>query len=88
MLYKPDETKVGLVRGYVVYADRTTGLIGLDVAKKDDQGCHVAYTFWHRHDEDPAIVSGELRRLHNCVTSFRDCSCSMVGFEYKDYRRN
>ena len=87
MMSKPDTNRIGLVRGYVVYATRDAGCIGLDVAKNEERfNVNVAYTFWHRHDDDPKIVEQELSRLFRCVEQFNDFSAGMLGYEYKDYK--
>ena len=83
---KVDTSKVGLVRGYVVYSQWRAGCISLDRAKDDD--CievGVAYTLWHRHDDDPAQVEAELEALTRFYTRCRDCDGAMFGFEYREY---
>lgn len=85
---KVDTTKKMLVRGYVVYSQWRAGCISLDRAK--DENCvevGVAYTLWHRHDDDPARVEAELEALAKFYMSFKDCDGLMYGFEYKDYER-
>lgn len=84
---KVDTSKKMLVRGYVIYGQWRTGCLSMDRAKDDNcLEVGVAYTFWHRHDEDPEIVEGELDRLQKCYTSFCGWDGLMVGFEYRDYQ--
>lgn len=85
---KVDVSKVGLVRGYVVYSQWRAGCIDIRQAK-DDRNINVgvAYTLWHRHDEDPKIVENELNKLVELYTSFNDCDGAMFGFEYRPYER-
>lgn len=83
---KVDTSKKQLVRGYVVYAQWRAGCISMERAKDEniiDVG--VAYTPYHRHDEDPTIVETELERLSKLYMSFKDIGGLMMGFEYKDY---
>ena len=83
---KVDTSKVGLVRGVLVYSQWRAGCIGIEKAKDDnclDVG--VAYTLWHRHDEDPAIVEQEFEKLYRCYRSFRDSDTFMMYFEYRPY---
>lgn len=83
---KVDTSKVGLVRGYVIYSQWRAGCIGMEEAKNDDNVCvGVAYTLWHRHDEDPSIVENELQQLQRCYQRFKDWDGSMMGFEYRPY---
>ena len=84
---KVDTTKVGLVRGVVIYSQWRTGQLSIERAK--DDGCHdvgVAYTLWHRHDEDPRIVENELERLSRLYGSFKECDARMEYFEYAPYK--
>lgn len=83
---KVDTSKVGLVRGYVIYSQWRAGCLGMDEAKDDNRiDVGVAYTLWHRHDEDPRVVENELMQLHNCYSHFKDWDGSMIGFEYRPY---
>lgn len=85
---KVDTSKMGLVRGYVIYSQWGAGCISMDEAKDDNNiNVGVAYTPWHRHDEDPAIVEGELKQLMNCYSHFKDWEGSMMGFEYRSYSK-
>ena len=87
-MYLPDENKKGMVRGYVVYASNAVGYISLEEAKKGTtHNLNVAYTFWHRHDENPEAVRSELERLSKCVSGFHSYSAAMLGYEYKEYNR-
>lgn len=84
---KVDTSKVGLVRGYFVYAQWRAGCISMDRAKdEDNMNVGVAYTPWHRHDDDPKIVEDELDRLVKLYSGFRDCEGGMIGFEYRPYK--
>lgn len=88
-MYLPDENKTGMVRGYVVYASSAVGCISLEEAKNGmTHNLNVAYTFWHRHDENPEVVRHELEQLSKCVSSFHNFSSAMLGYEYKEYKRN
>ena len=83
---KVDTSKVGLVRGYVIYSQWRAGCIGMDQAKDENNiNVNVAYTPWHRHDEDPTIVEKELKQLLNCYSQFQDFEGAMMGFEYRPY---
>lgn len=85
---KVDRTKVGLVRGVVIYSQWGSGRIGIEDAKDENNVCvGVAYTMWHRHDENPSVVERELERLGNLYTSFDACDAAMMGFEYKEYKQ-
>lgn len=85
---KVDTSKKCLVRGYVVYSQWRAGCISMERAKDDNvTDVGVAYTPWHRHDEDPAIVEKELDQLCKFYMDFADTDGAMLGFEYKDYRR-
>ena len=86
---KVDTTKVGLVRGYLIFSQWRAGCIGLEEAKDEDNvRVHVAYTPWHRHDEDPAIVEKELKQLSRCYSSFESYEGCMLGFEYRPYSKS
>ena len=86
---KPDTEKKCLVRGYVVYSQWREGLIGVDVAKDDNHpNVGIAYTLWHRHDENPDAVEHELNQLYNVYSRFLDCDAMMLGYEYRDYKHN
>lgn len=84
---KVDTSKVGLVRGVLVFSQWGAGRISMEDAKDDDNICvHVAYTPWHRHDEDPFTVEAELEKLYRCYRSFRDFDGCMLNFEYRPYK--
>ena len=87
-MIKPNTYKKGLIRGYVIYAESQAGCISMDAAK-DENNIYVgiAYTLWHRHDDDPNIVMNELDRLQKCYSSFHDYAGGMLGYEYKPYSR-
>ena len=86
-MYLPDENRTGMVRGYVVYASSSVGCISLEEARTGKtHNLNVAYTFWHRHDENPEAVRTELEQLIKCVSRFHNFSASMIGYEYKDYK--
>lgn len=77
-----------LVRGYVIYGQWGAGCIGIDQAKDENNiNVGVAYTLWHRHDEDPAIVEHELEALERCYSHFKAWEGNILGFEYRNYRR-
>ena len=77
-----------LVRGYIIYSQWRAGCVGIDEAKDENNlEVGIAYTLWHRHDEDPAIVESELEALEKCYSRFKDWDGSLLGFEYRDYRR-
>ena len=87
-MLKVDTSKRGLVRGYIIYFQWRSGYVSLERAKDDE--ClenGVAYTFWHRHDEDPTIVENELEQLVRCYSKFKDYEGCMMGFEHRDYRK-
>ena len=85
---KVDTSKVGLVRGYLIYAQWRAGRISIEDAKDEDNVCvGVAYTPWHRHDEDPSKVEDELNMLSRCYATFDSYEGAMLGFEYKEYRK-
>ena len=85
---KVDTSKIGLVRGCLIYSQWGAGCIGLDEAKDDNniEVC-IAHTPWHRHDDNPAIVERELKQLADLYRSFRDTESSMMWYEYRDYRK-
>ena len=83
---KVDTNMVGLVRGYVIYSQWRAGCISMKEAKDDNNvRVGIAYTLWHRHDEDPTIVENELNKLSKLYMSFHDCDGEMLGFEYRPY---
>ena len=85
---KVDTSKIGLVRGYVIYSQWRPGCIGMEEAKDENNvQVGVAYTPWHRHDEDPTIVEKELKQLMNCYSHFKDWDGGMIGFEYRSYSK-
>lgn len=87
-MIKADTNKKGLIRGYVIYAESQAGCISMDKAKDEsDIYVGIAYTPWHRHDDDPNIVESELNRLQKCYSSFNDYAGGMIGYEYKPYSR-
>lgn len=87
-LMMPDSNRKQLVRGYLVYSQWRAGLIGLDQAKDDEcLDVGVAYTHWHRHDEDPMKVAKELNRLYQCYSDFDGYEGCAFGYEYRDYKR-
>lgn len=85
---KPDTTKKGLIRGALVWATDNPGCIGINQAK-DENNLHVgvAYTPWHRHDEDPEIVERELASLHRVYASFQNWSGGLMWYEYRSYSK-
>lgn len=85
---KVDTSKKCLVRGCLVYSQWRAGCISMDRAKDDDcLEVGVAYTPWHRHDEDPEIVEKELDALFKCYSGFKSWEGCLMGFEYRDYRK-
>ena len=85
---KVDTSKVGLVRGYLIYSQWRAGRISMEDAKDEDNvRVGIAYTMWHRHDEDPTVVENELNRLSRCYATFDAYEGAMIGFEYKDYSK-
>ena len=83
---KVDTSKVGLVRGYIIYSQWRAGCIGMEEARDDDNvRVGVAYTPWHRHDDDPLIVENELSKLVKLYMSFKESDGAMFGFEYRPY---
>ena len=84
---KVDTTKIGLVRGYYIYSKWGAGCIGMNEAKDDDNvRVNIAYTPWHRHDEDPEVVENELKKLCHLYESFSGFEGGMLGFEYRPYK--
>lgn len=85
---KVDTSRKELVRGYVIYSQWRASRIGLEEAKDENNiSVNVAYTPWHRHDDDPAIVEKELKQLLDCYSRFHDFEGAMMGFEYRPYSR-
>lgn len=85
---KVDTSKKQLVRGYVIYAQWGFPCISMERAKDEKLNfVNVAYTPYHRHDDDPTIVETELERLSNLYGDFNDIDGLMMGFEYKDYSK-
>lgn len=83
---KVDTSRVGLVRGVLIFSQWRAGCIGIEEAKDENNvRVNVAYTPWHRHDEDPAIVERELDRLYRCYSSFRSYEGCTMYFEYRPY---
>lgn len=74
------ENRGQLVRGYVVVADRNTGVVG-----KDRPGCVTAYTFWYRHDSNLSKLEQELAALERVYKRYHENLSGMTGYEYKDY---
>lgn len=85
---KVDTSRIGLVRGYFIYADRDASLISESEALNEDN-IHVgiAHTFWHRHDDDPTKVEQELESIARCYQRSGKCSSAMMGFEYRPYSK-
>lgn len=85
---KVDSSKVGLVRGVYIFSQWRAGCISEELAKDDNCfNVGIAYTPWHRHDDDPTIVEGELEALHRCYSKFNDCDGAMMRFEYRPYTK-
>ena len=85
---KVDTSRVGLVRGVLIFSQWRAGRIGIEEAKDENNvRVNVAYTPWHRHDEDPTIVERELDRLFSCYSSFRSYEGCTMGFEYRPYNK-
>lgn len=85
---KVDVNEVGLVRGYVIYSQWRYGVISLDLAKDDNcKEVGIAYTLWHRHDENPEIVEKELEMIRKVYAQMHGVDCMALGFEYKPYER-
>lgn len=85
-MIKVDTSKTGLVRGYYIYAQWGAGCIGMDEAKDENNvRVGIAYTLWHRHDDDPQKVEKELEALTRIYGKFRDSEGGMMGFEYRPY---
>ena len=85
---KPDTTKPGLIRGRIIYSTRHAGALGIREAHDESNlNVGVAYTFWHRHDEDPKLIEQELEKLRRCYESFRDSGSYMIGYEYREYTK-
>lgn len=83
-----DTTKKCLIRGYVVYADRQAGCVSVDLAKNPEcLDVMIAYTPWHRHDDNLELLHNEIEKLISCYSSFNSCGGLMYGVEYHDYRR-
>ena len=83
----PNPEHHGLVRGYVVYGTHRAGYISMERAL--DPECWdvgVAFTPYHRHDDDPEIVARELRALETVYMGFHDVGGMMVGYEYRPYK--
>lgn len=85
---KVDTTKKGLVRGYIIYSQWRAGYVSLDRAKDDNcLEVGVAYTMWHRLDDDVQKVEMELEALEKCYRKMDDWEGAMIGFEYRDYSK-
>lgn len=83
----PNPDHKGLVRGYVVYSTHRAGYVSMERALDPEYwDVGVAFTPYHRHDEDPEVVAHELRALENVYTNFHDVDGMMIGYEYKPYR--
>ena len=77
----------GLVRGYIVYSTHRAGNVSMDRALDPDcWDVGVAFTPYHRHDDDPKIVACELRELENVYMGFHDVDGMMIGYEYRPYK--
>ena len=88
-MIRPNEDNNKLVRGYVIYTQWRGGCNSMDLAKDPNElTCDVAYTFWHRHDEDPDIVVHELELLLKCYGQFKGYEGCQIGYEYRDYRKS
>lgn len=87
---KPEfkEGQKGLVRGYFIYCTRYAGHISKEIAEDpDNTDVGIAYTFWHRHDDDPNIVESELERIANSYMAMHECAGGMYGYEYRPYKK-
>lgn len=83
----PNPNHKGLVRGYVVYSTHRAGCTSMERALDPecwDNG--VAFTPYHRHDENPETIARELEKLEFLYASFRDVGGMMVGYEYRPYK--
>lgn len=88
IMVKVDRSKIGLVRGYFVYSQWRAGMISME--KAVDPYCidvNVAYTPWHRHDDNPYKVENELEELVDFYSHFDDYEGGMMGFEYREYSK-
>lgn len=83
---KVDTSRVGLVRGYVIYSQWGAGCVGMEQAKDENNvRVGVAYTLWHRHDDNPSDVESELERLVRYYMRCKDCNGAVSGYEYRPY---
>lgn len=83
----PNPEYKGLVRGYVVYGTRRAGYISMERALDPEYwDVGVAFTPYHRHDENPETIAHELEKLEFLYASFRDVGGMMVGYEYRPYK--
>lgn len=87
-MLKVDTNRKALVRGYYVFSQWRAGCISMEKAL--DPNCievSVAYTPWHRHDDDPLAVIRELNAIVRCYSRFETHEGGMMGLEYKEYRK-
>ena len=83
----PNPEHHGLVRGRIICGTHRAGCVSLDLALDPEcTDCIVAYTPYHRHDDDPEIVARELRALETVYMGFHDVGGMMVGYEYRPYK--
>lgn len=77
-----------MTRGYFIYATRHAGCISKECAEDPNNiDVGITYTFWHSHDEDPAVVEAELEKIAKCYMEMFECAGGMYGYEYTPYRR-
>ena len=83
----PNPEHHGLVRGRIICGTHRAGCVSLDRALDPEcTDCIVAYTPYHRHDENPEAVAYELEKLERVYMSFRAVGGMMVGYEYRPYK--
>lgn len=85
-MMKP-ENRGQRIRGVVAVDFHRSGMISFDPVEMEKRGNVIAYTPWHRHDDDLSVVEKQMKALADLYSSF-DGYCGMVcGYEYKDYKK-
>lgn len=81
------ENRGQMVRGVAAISFNRSGSICFDKEDAEKRGNVIAYTPWHRHDEDLEVVEKELSKITRVYASFDNCDGMMFRFEYKDYEK-
>lgn len=81
------ENRGQLVRGVVVGDFNRSCFISFDIKDVEERGNAIAYTPWHRHDDDLSILEEQLNELARLYSSFAGCQGVACCYEYKEYRK-